>query len=205
MKSSSPPRLLSLAIAPLLVAAASGCTTPAYVSPVEVTRFTGNVPGLLGTGPIAVRAAPGEDPGSWDYAAFQTAVAEQLSEIGYTVTGDDAAQVAEIRVERIVEPGAGGRSPVSVGVGGSTGSFGSGVGAGIGINLGGRGTSEQIDTQLQVTIRPSAGGDALWEGRANFRATANSDLADRRAAAGRLADALFSDFPGRSGETIEVE
>ena len=53
-------------------------------------------------------------------------------------------------------------------------------------------------------IRPSAGGDSLWEGRARFTATANSDYADQRAAAARLADALFSGFPGRSGETIEV-
>ena len=63
---------------------------------------------------------------------------------------------------------------------------------------------QQIDTQLHVMIRPSAGGDALWEGRARFRATANSDFADQRAAAGKLADALFEGFPGRSGETIEV-
>jgi hypothetical protein len=53
-------------------------------------------------------------------------------------------------------------------------------------------------------IRPGPGGNALWEGRARFTATANSDFADQRAAAGKLADALFSGFPGRSGETIEV-
>ena len=193
-------RLLALA----LTAAAAGCTTPAYVSPVEVTRFTGNAPNLLGSGPIAVRAAPGEAPDSWEYAAFQTAVAEELAEVGYIVTGGDAAQVAEIRVERFVERSEGRRSPVSVGVGGSTGSWGSGVGAGVGINLGGSGRSEQIDTRLHVMIRSSAGGDALWEGRANFSATANSDYADQRAAAAKLAGALFDGFPGRSGETIEV-
>src|SRR5690606_42017636 len=41
-----------------------------------------------------------------------------------------------------------GRSPVNVGVGGSTGSYGSGVGLGVGINLGGGSRpSEQIDTE----------------------------------------------------------
>ena len=198
MKTSA--RLIALALA----AAAAGCTTPAYVSPVEVTRFTGPAPQLLGTGPIAVRAAPGEPPDSWEYAAFQTAVAEELAELGYTVTGGDADQVAEIRVQRFVQQGERRRSPVSVGVGGSTGGWGSGVGAGIGINLGGGGSAERIDTQLQVMIRPTAGGDALWEGRANFTATTNSDYADQRAAAAKLADALFDGFPGRSGETIEV-
>ena len=32
-----------------------------------------------------MRAAPGEAPGSWEYAAFQTAVTEQLAEVGYIV------------------------------------------------------------------------------------------------------------------------
>src|SRR5687768_16259361 len=95
----TPARLLAFALA----ATAAGCTTPAYVSPVEVTRFTGAAPQLLGTGPIAVRAAPGEQPEGWEYAAFQTAVAEELTELGYTVTGGDADQVAEIRVERFVQ------------------------------------------------------------------------------------------------------
>jgi hypothetical protein len=196
------PRVFPSALA--LAALLAGCATPAYVSPVEVTRFTGTAPSLLGSGPIAVRAAPGEEPGSWEYAAFQTAVAEELRQIGYTVTADDAAQVAEISVERYVAQAGGGRSPVNVGVGGSTGSYGSGVGVGVGINLGGNRPSERIDTELRVRIRPTAGGDATWEGRARFTATANSDFAQQRAAAAKLADALFSGFPGRSGETIEV-
>jgi len=193
------------ALAPLAaLALLVGCTTPAYVSPVEVTRFTGTQAALLGSGPIAVRAAPGEDPASLQYSAYQRAVSEELRQAGYTVTGDDAAQVAEIRVERFVAREGGRRSPVNVGVGGSTGSYGSGVGVGVGINLGGNRPAERIDTELEVRIRPSAGADAAWEGRARFTATANSDYADEGAAAAKLADALFSGFPGRSGETIEV-
>ena len=198
-------KTLALLAAPLAaLALLAGCTTPAYVSPVEVTRFTGAVPGEFGRGLIAVRPAPGEQPDSWEFAAFQSAVAAELQELGYTVA-DNAAQVAEIRVERfsgrnVVQR----RSPVSVGVGGGTGSYGSGVGAGIGINLGGSRPAERIDTQLHVMIRPAPGGNALWEGRARFTATANSNYADQRAAAGKLADALFTGFPGRSGETIEV-
>ena len=192
-------------LAPLAaLALLAGCATPAYVSPVEVTRFTAVTPTQLGRGPIAVRAAPGGQADSWEFAAFQSAIAAELQELGYTVA-DNASQVAEIRVQRLVSRNDGGRrSPVNVGVGGSTGSYGSGVGVGLGINLGGGRPAEQIDTQLQVMIRPSAGGDALWEGRARFSATANSDYADQRAAAGKLADALFNGFPGRSGETIEV-
>ena len=195
------------ALAPLALLA--GCATPAYVSPVEVTRFTAPQPSSIARGPIAVRAAPGQAADSWDYAAFEAAVAEELRQAGYTVTGDSAAQVAEIRVQRMVASGDPGRSrsPVGVGVGGSTGSYGSGVGAGVGIDLSslinGR-PADKIDTQLQVTIRPAGAVDAVWEGRARFTATSNSDFADQRAAAGKLADALFDGFPGRSGETIEV-
>jgi hypothetical protein len=196
----TPALLAALGSAALLAA----CTTPAYVSPVEVTRFTAAAPQLLGSGTISLRAAPGEAPDSWDYAAYQTAVAEELTQLGYTVTGGSGAQVAEISVEQYVTRAEGGRSPVNVGVGGSTGSYGSGVGVGVGINLGGNRGVDRIDTQLRVVIRPAGATDALWEGRARFTATANSDYADRQAAAAKLADALFSGFPGQSGETIEV-
>jgi hypothetical protein len=194
--------LASLAALALL----AGCATPAYVSPVEVTRFVDDRSATLGRGPIAVVSAPGTDASSFESAAFQAAVSEELAQLGYIVTGDMAQQVAEVSVQRFVQQ-AGRRSPVGVGVGGSTGSYGSGVGAGVGIDLSslinGR-PPDSIDTELRVVIKPSGGVNALWEGRARFSATSNSNYADQRAAAGKLADALFRGFPGRSGETIEV-
>jgi hypothetical protein len=199
---------MTMRIAAVLVALApaalvAGCATPAYVSPVEVTRFVGDQPRALGSGPIAVQAAPGTRADSWEYAAFHAAVTDELAKLGYLVTGDMAQQIAEISVQRFIDRGGGRRSPVDVGVGGSTGTYGSGVGVGIGLNLGGR-PADRIDTELRVAIKPSGGVDALWEGRARFTATDNSAYADQRAAAAKLAGALFSGFPGRSGETIEV-
>ena len=191
-------------LAPLAaLALIAGCTTPAYVSPVEVTRFT--APQVqLGRGPIAVRAAPGEDPQSWQYAAYERAVAEELRQLGYTVTGDDAAQLAEVSVERFVAQNGGGRSPVNVGVGGSTGSYGSGMGVGVGIDLSGP-PPEVTANHLGVTIRDNGTGQALWEGRAEFSASRNSQYAGAQAAAQKMAAALFAGFPGESGETIEVK
>src|SRR5688500_3307675 len=142
----------------------AGCATPAYVSPVEVTRFVDDRSAVLGAGPIAVVPAPGTPTDSWEYAAFQTAVGDELAQLGYIVTGDMAQQVAEISVRRFVAQAGGRRSPVGVGVGGSTGSYGSGVGVGVGINLGGGRPAEQIDTELRVVIKPSGGVNALWEG-----------------------------------------
>jgi hypothetical protein len=193
------PKALCASLAAALLA---GCTTT-YVSPVEVTRFVGAGPNQLGTGPIAVHPAPGQDAASWGYAAITTAVSDKLQRLGYSVTGDMAQQVAEVSVTQAVDQPGRGRSPVSVGMGGGTGSYGSGVGGGIGIDLSPR-PGPITDTQLRVVIRPSGGGTALWEGRARFAASANSRYADPRATAARLADALFNGFPGRSGETIEV-
>ena len=193
-----------LAFAPLAAAALlAGCAT-SYFSPVEVTRFVGDAPTTLGRGPIAVQPAPGVDPQAWEFPAFAQAVSERLQRLGYTVTGDAAAQIAEVNVERVPSDVGGRRGPVSVGVGGSTGGYyGSGFGGGIGIDLTPR-PRNVSDIEMRVVIRPSGGGTPLWEGRAHFAASANSQYGDPRAAAARIADALFSGFPGRSGETITV-
>lgn len=199
MKSAS--GILAIALAATL----SACTT-SFVSPVEVTRFTGSQPQLLGQGEIAIRAAPGEDPASLENAPFRAAVAQELTKLGYTVVDGDAPQIAEVRVERLVMPASGG-SPVSVGVGAASGSAVNprhgGVGAAVGIDLTPR-PSDQIVTQMRVMIKPAAGGEALWEAGAQFNATANHNYADANAAAGRVASAMFSGFPGQSGETIRV-
>lgn len=181
--------------------ALAGCATP-YASPVEVTRFTAEAPARLGSGTIAVRAAPGSPGGTLEFAAWEEAVASQLARLGYTVQAQ-AAQVAEVRVLRAERSSEQPRGPVSVGVGGSTGSYGSGLGLGLGFDLSGP-PKPVIDTELGVIIRDSATGAPLWEGRAGFGATTDHKLADRQAAAARLAGALFAGFPGQSGETIEV-
>lgn len=204
------PALAPAAFAALLL---SACTTPAYVSPVEVTRFTGATPAQLGQGRIAVVAAPGDTGAdSLEFSLYRNAVAAELARLGYSVVGGagGGTQVAEIALERGVNaPMLAGRQqgPVSVGVGGSTGGFGSGLGVGVGINLGGgaRRGSEELYRQLRVSIRPASGATPLWEGRANFTASADSDYAGEQAAAGRLAQAMFAGFPGESGATIEVQ
>ena len=200
-------------IVPILALTLGGCAAGTVVSPVEVTRFVGQQPARLGQGTIAVRpspAAPGAldavGEGSREFSTYRQAVETGLVGLGYTIAPvASAAQVAEIRFGSMArQQGDGRRSPVNVGVGGSTGSYGSGLGVGVGIDLSGP-PPEMIDTQMGVIIRDNGTGQALWERRAAFSASANSDYADRSAAAARLADALFSGFPGQSGETIEVK
>lgn len=194
-------RFLPLAVAAALLA---GCATP-YASPVEVTRFSAPAAARLGSGTIAVRAAPGEAGGTLEFSAYEQAVATELTRLGYTLAqSGPAAQAAEVRVGRVQLAPDGQRSPVNVGIGGSTGSYGSGVGLGIGLDLTPP-PKPVIQTELGVIIRDNASGQVLWEGRANFGASTDSPLADRQAAAARLAAALFGGFPGASGQTITVK
>jgi hypothetical protein len=192
------------ALAPLALAA---CASPAFVSPVEVTRFvapaatTSGAP--LGQGTITVRAAPGTDGQGLEFGLYRAAVSTELERLGYRVVPDGGAQVATVSVtQSVVQPNR--RGPVSVGGAGSVGSWGSGVGLGLGIDLSGR-PQDQIDRQVSVAIRPADSPSNLWEGRARFTATGNSAFADAGPAATRAATALFTGFPGQSGETIEVE
>ena len=188
-------------IAPLL--ALSACATPQ--GPIEVTRFV-DPAGVarLGQGTVFVESAPGSLDGL-EAAPYKAAVAAELTRLGYSEANRaEAGQIAQVRIERFTESDDGRRSPVSVGVGGSTGSYGSGVGVGIGINLGGGGRPAD-GTQLAVTLRDVRGGQALWEGRADIRTADNSPLAERSRNAQALAAALFRDFPGRSGETVQVK
>jgi len=193
-------RLSAVACAALL----ASCTTT-FVSPVEVTRFVGDQPQLLGSGPITVRAGPADQADSLETGLFRDAVARELQNQGYVIIDGEAPQVAEVTVAQMVEQPGFTNNPVSggVGVAGGTHTRGTSVGLGVGIDLTPR-PSDRLHRELRVMIKPAAGGTALWEGRARFAASTNSNYAETQAAAAKLAGALFGGFPGQSGETIEV-
>ena len=191
-----------LSLTAVALMALSGCVAP--VGPVEVTRFHAPDVTPLGKGAIAVEPAPGADPASLEWQTYSAAVMRQLALLGYTAAPPGSGgQVALVRLSRrTLEPP--GSNPVSVGVGGSTGTYGSGVGLGIGINLSPK-PAAQITTDLAVSIRDRASGTTLWEGRASFTVSAKSPLAGTALAAPKMSEALFAGFPGQSGETIEVK
>lgn len=184
--------------------ALAGCVTP--VGPVEVTRFHAADIAALGKGSIAVVPAPGTDGNSLEWQSYRGAVLRQLVLLGYAEAADYAAggQIAELRLARATYQPERSSGPVSVGVGGSTGSYGSGVGLGIGLNLSPK-PAQQVETELGVMIKDKASGQSLWEGRASFTVSAKSPLADTGLAAPKMAEALFMGFPGTSGETIQVK
>ncbi|MCB2087658.1 MAG: DUF4136 domain-containing protein [Sphingomonadaceae bacterium] len=183
--------------------ALAGCATAP--GPVEVTRFVApEASAQLGRGTIFVETAPGIDSDSLETAPYKAAVARELVSLGYVeAPRSTASQIAQVRVERFADAPVEKRGPVSVGVGGSTGSYGSGLGVGIGINLGG-GPKEKVGTNIGVMIREAATNQTIWEGRAEFAVGVKSPLAATDANAATVAHALFREFPGNNGETIAV-
>ena len=159
------------------------------------------------TGSVAIVSPTEASEGTvLEYATYAAAVRRELQRIGYTEPVSSAANseyVAQISVQQSRISADGGRSPVSVGVGGSTGSYGSGIGMGIGINLGGK-PKDKIATELSVRILRRADNQAVWEGRAWVEAKDGSPASQPALAASKLAEALFKDFPGESGTTITV-
>lgn len=190
------------------VAGLAACASIPRPSPIEVTRFHDAAALTVAeTGTVFVASAPGSEDSTLDLSPYKSAVAQELARLGYSETSSDQAMyVAQVSADsyRIGADGARG-GPVSVGVGGSTGSYGSGVGLGIGINLGGGGSRERIGHGMRVMIRNSETNQTIWEGRAEFTASPKSEFASPAQSATVLAQALFSDYPGNNGETVKIK
>ncbi|QJB69601.1 DUF4136 domain-containing protein [Parasphingorhabdus halotolerans] len=179
----------------------------ASMPPVEVTRFHNADREPISRGSIAIGSVIDENSNRLlEQKTFEAAVMRELQRVGFTDTGNQAAAseyIARVSIDQARITAAGNRSPVSVGVGGSTGSYGSGVGLGIGINLGGR-PKDKIATELSVRIARRSNSDVIWEGRSSVEAKEGSPAAQPGLAASKLAEALFRDFPGEAGTTIRV-
>ncbi|WDA41797.1 hypothetical protein [Erythrobacter sp. BLCC-B19] len=199
------PRLL----APLAAASAltlSACASAPYTGPVEITRFVAPSTSELGQGTIAI-VFPDEVRNEAARSAVAASVTAELTRLGYTVVpeGTPASQTATVRSTRnpiaaapVDRPG-----PVNVGIGGSTGSFGSGLGLGVGINLGGGREGPAALTELSVRIART-GGETLWEGRAQIATGVKSPYSQVSTSARTLAAGLFKDFPGGNGEVVTI-
>lgn len=182
-----------------------GCTAPS--GPVEVTRFHAeNARAALGKGNIALYPDMMIDPQSLEYKSYYGAVARELSAQGYQViapANGGTIQRAIIGFQRFTGEAPPRNNPVSVGVGGNVGSYGSGVGVGIGIDLSGP-EKPKVKSMLSVFIE-DRNGQRLWEGRAEMQAKQGSPMAETGLAADKLSTSLFQGFPGGNGETITVK
>jgi hypothetical protein len=177
--------------------ALAACTTP--TAPIEVTRF--HLGQLSERGTIAIEPAPG-GPVGMEFGMYAGAVDRELQRLGFAPVNavGQGLYVAVVDVRTGARERTAGGSPVTIGIGGSTGGWNSGVGGGISFPLGGRRSGLVIGTQLSVQLKRRSDQTIVWEGRARGEA----DERDSAALADRLAYALFRDFPGESGRTISV-
>jgi hypothetical protein len=195
-------RIAALSFASLALTACAASMPAA-----NVTRFHNAPVTPVTTGTISITSPAESSEGTvLEYGTYAAAVRRELQRVGYTETASGATSseyVARISVQQSRISADGGRSPVSVGVGGSTGSYGSGIGLGIGIDLSGK-PKDRIGTELSVRISRRADNQAVWEGRSWIEAKDGSPGSQPALAASKLAEALFKDFPGESGTTITV-
>lgn len=198
--------LFPRALAAAAALAIGGCSTMGDApAPSQVTRFHLGAP--IARGPIAIEAFDPADQNSLEFQGYARAVAEELARLGWSVVpSTQSEQVAMIDVEQGSRQALARRSPVSIGIGGSTGGWRSGVGVGVGVDVpvGKSRSREIVATQLEVRIKRRSNGEVFWEGRAITEARADDPLAGRAVAVEKLATALFQGFPGESGRTISV-
>ena len=182
---------------------ATACTTPGPVSGTEVTRFHRG--DTIGPQAINIEAADEADNESLEFNTYKGIVANELSRLGFERTEPDQVDLlAVVGVSQDVEIQAPKRSPFSIGIGG--GSYGGSGGAGVSTstNVGGSSGGEVVVTTLEVQLVSREQGDVLWEGRA-VRTLAPGSGEQPLGTMEKLASALFMDFPGKSGSTVQVE
>ena len=194
--------LVLLAAAPL-----AACATGPQRFPVEATRFHYDAVAERGT--VSVQPLQGGGSPSLEYKTYAAAVEAELLRNGFTspAPGTTAQYIATVGFTRTDRPLPPRSSPVQIGLGG--GGFsggrrgGTGLGGGISFPLGQ--PRERIGVVTELAVRLRRGPNAIWEGQAQSLTDTSAPDADANAVAARLATALFKDFPGESGRTVEVK
>jgi hypothetical protein len=168
----------------------------------EATRFHLGDP--IARGQIAIEAVSAAETNTPEFRAYADIVGRQLTRLGWTVVNGvgNSEQVATVDVEQRSLAGYR-RPPVTIGIGGGTGGWHSGVGGGVAFPVGG-GARQLVGTLLEVRIKRRSDGTVFWEGRATTEARPASPEAQPGAAVEKLAAILFQDFPGESGRTIRT-
>lgn len=199
--------LTRLALPLALALGAAACTTPFKA---DVSRFTVPLPAPQGQ----TFAVVPEDPklaGGLEFATYAEAVAAEMTQLGYTRAASPETADMLVRFDYRVD---GGRERVRTDFNGA-GAFGPwgrwggwggwGGGWGFGFNdpfFGGPDVrSYTVYTSgIDLKIDRRVDGQRLFEGKAE--AVSRSNRLPRLVP--NLVDALFTDFPGNSGETVRI-
>ncbi|HEY0413801.1 MAG TPA: DUF4136 domain-containing protein [Allosphingosinicella sp.] len=182
-----------LATAALAACSTMGPRTPSGPAPgVEVGRFHLGDP--IARAQIAIEPFDRADANRPEFPIYVAAVSRELVRLGWTVvpTTRQSEQIALIDVEQGSREAIAALSTNRVGRG-ITGAPPPGSAANV------------TATLLEVGIRRRSDGTVFWEGRAVGEARTGSAEATATVAVGRLASALFRDFPGDSGRIIRLK
>ncbi|MDA5193414.1 DUF4136 domain-containing protein [Govanella unica] len=177
----------------------------------DVTRF--NQLTLAPQGEtVAVVAADKNLEKSMEFGQYAARLQEKLMAQGYRMPVAGTLPDIMAELDYGVTPGPAGlrdsqRSPVSVGVGmsgGSGGWHGGGVGVGVstGFGLGGSSDGDAVFTRrLGLVMTRTRDNMRVFEGRV----VSTGGTADLGQVMPYLMNALFTDFPGKNGETRKIE
>lgn len=193
-------KIFSAVIAGCVALLAAGCTTTPKA---EVVRFHQNGPAAGGT--IDIRPLAGDATSSLEFGMQAAAVASELRARGFTIastpgTAQFTALVDLATMERAAAPR---RSGLSIGIGGGFSSGNVGIGTGVNVPVGQRPTTATAATTiLSVRITRQPDGVPVWEGRASLDTEPGGQQGTALATV--LARALFTDYPGPSGQTVPV-
>lgn len=203
----------SIAALGLAAAGLAACTTTGSLPPTQVLRYHLDAPIARGT--VAVQPLTGapDAPASLEFQSYANAVQAEMARIGFTAPaqGTQPDYIAVVDFRRANRVGPPRRSPVSIGLGGSSYSGGGyrgggvGLGGGISFPIGGGRRDAVVVSDLSVTIKHRIDQSPVWEGHAEGIADARGPGGTTDALAHKLAAALFTGFPGESGRTIEVK
>lgn len=182
----------------LLLAA---CTTTPTAN---VVRFHAGQP--IGAGTVVLVPADPAMAGSLEFQAQANAIGEELRRHGFTPVppGQPAQFTATVAVTQSDRAGPPRQSGLRIGLGGGFSSGNVGVGTSVQVPVGQQGQASELrTTTLSVQMKDSS-GRAVWEGRASSEAVNTSAQASGAYVVSPLARALFKDFPGSSGRSVQV-
>lgn len=192
-------RLLPAAVVGLALALGACSTTPTA----NVLRFHQNQP--ISRGAVYIRPANPAMANSLEFQTQSNAVAAELRRNGFEpVQNPGLAQFTAVvdvqTTERIGPPR---QSGLSVGIGGGFSSGNVGIGTSVQVPVG-RTPPPNVatTTTLSVTLLANPGNTAVWEGRSSLDTQAGGQRGTPLTPV--LAQTLFRDFPGPSGQTVQV-
>lgn len=188
----------------LLVAATLALAGCASTPTIEVTRFHLGQP--TPSDAVAVVPAPGVDGTGLEFRSHAMAVERDLQGAGFRTIGGDgrSAYVCTLRAEQTTRAAGQRSSGMSIGLGGSTGGRNSSFGGGVTVPVGGSGATMVRVNQLALQIKRRSDNSVIWEGRAVQEIASSAAGSNLTAAVPVLSRALFSGFPGPSGQTVRV-